>query len=462
MVLHTVLFSSAEHEMDIIVGDIFSRIANPMAVPSALALIRGICRARPKGYQYMPKFRAKHWDGYVSLMSTVASFPSGLVEMVKCGLEEKGYRVNLVYAYNKCTYTTVTDDFLDGITLRKYQVDAANALLSAGRGVAKMATNSGKTEVMAALIKAIGFRKTLVLLHREELLYQTAERFSKRLGIEVGMIGDGNWQPKNVTVAMIQTLASKLKKFDPAGNTLLMIDECHHAPSARMLDAMQRIPGQFRFGFSGTPLSNDVLSDMKLIAYTGEIVVEVSNDFMIEEGFSAKPVINISIVEDLDDSNWEMPYSDAYDRLIVNNETRNKRIAELAKSSSGTVLILIERIAHGKILKKLISKSVFISGSDTTEKRQKALHKMNDGGVYIATTIFDEGIDVPNINTLILAGGGRSYHKMLQRIGRGLRKKSDNRLVVYDFIDDTNFYLLRHSQRRIDVYAEEGFETTVI
>jgi superfamily II DNA or RNA helicase len=85
-------------------------------------------------------------------------------------------------------------------------------------------------------------------------------------------------------------------------------------------------------------------------------------------------------------------------------------------------------------------------------------------GVFIASPIFDEGIDVPRVDTVILACGGKSYVKLLQRIGRGMRKKDDgkNELIIIDFIDDTNKYLLKHSDRRIKTYVSEGFDAKVV
>jgi superfamily II DNA or RNA helicase len=124
-------------------------------------------------------------------------------------------------------------------------------------------------------------------------------------------------------------------------------------------------------------------------------------------------------------------------------------------------LILVTRIDHGLELQKMIEGSVFISGSDTTEFRQETIQKMRESkfGVYIATTIFDEGVDIPSVDTVILAAGGKSHVRLLQRIGRGMRHKEGlNQLIIHDFLDDTNMYLLSHSEERIDTYAKEGFQ----
>lgn len=455
--------------MDIMVGDIYSIIPDIVGNSAALATIRQICRARPNGYRYMPKFRAGFWDGYISLMQSINVFPSGLLGIILPELDRLGCEYRLV-TNRMPPYQTVTPDFLQGVTLRDYQVEAANELLKCQHGVAKMATNSGKTEVMAAIIKALYIPNTLVLLHRKELLYQTAERFSQRLGIECGLIGDGSWEPKMVTIAMIQTLSDRIHRPDVdmdwlQRNVLLMVDECHHASSAQMMDVLSEVPGCYRFGFSGTPLKHDMLSDLKLAAFTGTVVYDVDNAYLVNTGYSARPIIKlITLEQDSYEDYTELSYQEAYTKFIVNNDIRNDWIAEMAKQSSGVVLILVNRLDHGKAIAQRLPGSVFVTGRDTTEYRQKIIQSMREGsGIFIATPIFDEGVDIPSIDTIILAAGGNGYVKLLQRIGRGMRKKgSDNVLRVVDFIDDTNEYLLQHSAERIDTYVTEQFETELV
>jgi superfamily II DNA or RNA helicase len=350
---------------------------------------------------------------------------------------------------------------LNGITLRDYQLEAILKLLDHKRGVAKMATNAGKTEVMAGIIKALGVPNTLIIVSSKELLHQTADRFETRLGIKVGKIGDGLWQPEIVTVAMVQTLYSRLENVW-LENQLLMVDECHHASSNRMLDVLNKISGPYRFGFSGTPLKHEVLADMKLISATGRLLCEVTNSQLIEQGFSATPYVHLTTITNGAEDKFDAKYQQAYKDMIVDNEYRNLLVADKAKISEGIVLVLVNQISHGHILNKLIPGSVFVHGSHDTEYRSGILEKMRSGGkgVFIASPIFDEGVDVPAIDTIILACGGKSHIKLLQRIGRGMRKKGNgNVLMIHDFIDDTNKYLLKHSEERIDTYVAEGFET---
>jgi len=447
--------------LKIIVGELHCALTDAKYNLEALAVIRNVCKARPSGYKFMAKFKRHQWDGYISLMSTFAAFPTGLLSFVLEELHEAGYaNVEVSQQPVLMPQVAITKDMLTGIELRDYQLEAVKALTIATRGVAKMATNSGKTEVMAAVIKHLGC-KSIVLVHRKELMYQTAERFTTR-GIEnVGMCGDGLWQPNIVTVAMIQTLSSKIDLLgDFIGNKVLFCDETHHLSGAQSQEVYYKLPGRYRFGVSGTPLKREELADMKLMAATGPIVCEITNEFMIDHGYSAKPRVDIKVIDG--DTFWLADYQSAYTEMIVNNVKRNKYIAKYAKRINGAVLILVARIEHGRILQELTD-GKFLSGGDTIEDRRAALEVMKAGtGIFIASPIFDEGVDVPGVHAVILAGGGKSQVKLLQRIGRGLRHKEDNSdLKILDFIDDTNKHLLKHSNDRIETYVAEGFETVI-
>lgn len=441
--------------VDIKVGDVCSTIISKDL--RTFGIVRNICKARPDGFQYMPRFREHKWDGYISLMQGMSKFPTGLLNSAVSALEDADYSVNIIDDPHDFQNFVVSEDCLNGIILRDYQIDAATRLLRARRGVAKMATNSGKTEVISAILSVLDCN-SIVIVSKTELLYQTAERIEVRTGCDVGKIGDGVWDQKKITVAMIQTLDSRGVdgKFDD--NVVLMVDECHHVSSDTMLDAMNKIPGCYRFGFSGTPLKHNRLADLKLIGATGEIVCDVTNEDMVVSGYSAVPVITFHVIEG---DGWGLSYHEAYEEFIVNMSERNEKIADIAKESAGVTLILVNRIVHGDSISKMVPGSIFVHGGDTTETRLKVLTNMRDGkaGTYIASPIFDEGIDVPSIDTLILAAGGKSHIKLLQRVGRGLRRKEgENVLFVHDFIDDTNEYLLEHSNERNITYVKEKFE----
>ena len=158
-------------------------------------------------------------------------------------------------------------------------------------------------------------------------------------------------------------------------------------------------------------------------------------------------------------------WQEIYENGIVSSIERNSLICETAIKhfkQGKKVMILVRRILHGKILENMFvaafTPAVFLSGKDNAEYRKETKELFNEVGgfVLIASTIFDEGVDIPEINVLIIAAGGKSEVKTIQRVGRGLRKKKEGGVLVYDFNDYSKF-LNNHSMNRIKVYQKEGF-----
>lgn len=244
----------------------------------------------------------------------------------------------------------------------------------------------------------------------------------------------------------------------------IIVHNCHHTPANTSQAVMMTIPAPYRFGFSGTPLKNEELADLTLIGATGPVLVDIPNSELIEQGISAEPFIEMYNIDGgtMYNSDWQ----DAYSDCIAGNYKRNTLVAKLVRESGAkSVLVLVERIEHGQLLNQAIAGSAFVHGSCAMDERKGALDRLRDGNgnVVIATPIFDEGVDVPAVDLLVLAGGGKAPVKLLQRLGRGMRRKEgDNVLRVIDFVDDTNKYLLEHSLERARLYEQEGFNVKVL
>jgi hypothetical protein len=336
--------------------------------------------------------------------------------------------------------------------------------------------NSGKTYFAAALILAL-HRRTLFVVGRRDLLYQTQTVLRQQLKRPIGIIGDSKLAIRAVTVGTVQTIAPRLR--DPAmldyltNVDVLIFDEAHHVASGQYHDIAVRCPAYFRFGLSASPLSRGDTGDVTLIAHTGEIISELDRQELEETGWLSKAEIQLKTI-----SEPRLPprasYPAVYEQGIVKHVERNELIVEAAKAAcqrGETVLILVRRTSHGKALRQACRATglptVYLRGSTSMEKRKVTLAKMRvqhlgTPFVVVATTIFDEGIDAPDIRCLILGGGGASRIKSIQRVGRGLRPKADGRntLTVIDFVDRTHRFLLRHSDQRLAAYAEEGFTMT--
>ena len=257
-------------------------------------------------------------------------------------------------------------------------------------------------------------------------------------------------------------------------------DEAHRIKSDSFYNtALQCSNALIKVGLTGSIDPKDVLLIQRMKAIFGTVIARTSNEFLISEGHSAKPKIVITpapyVVANGKqmDITYKKDYMTVYDQGIVNNEYRNTLIAkitEMCYNDGEGVLLIVNRIEHGNNLGSLLDALnvpfTFVTGEQDSEVREKAFTQMKQGTlkVMIATALIDEGVDISGINSLILCASGKSFRQVIQRVGRALRKKmvGENTTTIYDFADTTNTYLSKHSEARLAVYEEEGFEITKI
>lgn len=431
-----------------------------LTIEERLAL-KDILSRQPSGYQYMRAYKNGTWDGYINLFKR-GKFPAGLTDFVVEELKAK----NISGTLQRPKYPTTKTDapkVFGGFTLRDYQVEAVQAAIEHKSGILKMATNAGKTLVFAVILSMIG-QSAIVVVPTRALLAQTAKYLTNTLKEEIGMFGGGRAYHQRITVT---TMASLKKCTDQHPNlsnvATVIIDETHHGKAKTIQDIITKIPAPFRFGVSGTPLSYNDLDDMALIGVTGSIIYEIKNIDLIEEGWSTKPIIRFA---EIDEPNLNRAvYYTAYAEGVVLNEQRNSIIAEIAdmELERGQCLILVDQIRHAHRIGEYLPDATIATAksADVSE----IIEQMKSGEIdcLIATPILAEGVDIPSITSLILAAGGKSNIRLLQRVGRSLRKTEGVDVVhIYDFIDNTNDILFSHSLQRYETYEDEGFEVEML
>lgn len=336
--------------------------------------------------------------------------------------------------------------------------------------------NSGKSEVAIAVTKYLGL-PTLFLVERISLVHQTRKRFATRLSMPVesiGIVGDSFFELADITVATPTSLLNRIDSPEVQRYLerwkVLFADECHHASSETFYSVMNQCPAPYRYGLSGTPLDRSDGSDMRLLAQTGPVLYEVSNKLLVEREISVPPEVQIIRLD-----KPALPKSTTWftvsDTAIVNNRDLNNLVVDKALEHADAgyqVLVLVEKIQHGNNIIQLLKSSktkhnfVYLTGKESGEKREEVFeeYKKSEVQIMVATTILDEGVDIPNIDVLILAGGGKAKIRLLQRVGRGLRsKQGKERLVVIDFALFCHPWLIKHSLQRLRTYkAEECFD----
>ena len=453
---------------------------------------------RRPGYEFTRAFKEGRWDGKICLFNRRNwTFPAGLVRWVTEIVNAKGVDVESVDMRPQDKRLPDLSDeaianVLEGKTCRDYQVSAIRRAFEITRGVIQSPTGSGKTVIAAGIIK-LGLEhlglKSLFIVNRKELLRQTRKSFISS-GIDCGIIGDGERVIRQVNVATVQTLYAGFEKKNEMGQItkpadpqiqallksvdLLILDECHNGDATSFEQTFAACTNAFyRFGLTATPLMKGVESDIKLMCITGDVIYRITLKDLIDRGLLAQPYIKLVKITTpnlfKDPKGRTINYQSAYKYGVTENDRRNELVVQetLELAAAGeTVLILISKINHGKRLQAMFKpythlKTRFIHGSKSDEERDSALKELEAGkyNVLISSTITDEGVDIPNISAVVLAGGMKSTIKQYQRIGRAMRpKKGLNRCLVIDFVDLTNKHLAKHSMSRLEVFkSEPGF-----
>lgn len=421
----------------------------------------------PSHKQYLKTKGKMGWDGRTSFIKDDI-FPTGLLPIV---LKLLG---NVPVTDNRPV--TIPQLKTMSIGLRDYQKEAVQKCLTNTfynmwwpRGVIKCPTGSGKTRIAAALIEYVGF-KTLFLVHRKDLLMQTRDAF-EALGItDVGLFGAGHHDAsKQVTIATIQSICAAEKR-DPKSLQWMeyihqvILDEAHLAAASLAKGntfvsvANMTRNAAIRWGLTATPNKRDVYSNQLLAGVTGDVLYSITNKELVDDGYLTPPHVIVQHTPKL----WKFKgdWREVYETGIVLNTPRNDLICEWARNIPKPAIVMVQSEAHGHLLATRLGVP-FLYGETPMYNRRKAAKELASGVLPLAvvSTIWDEGVDIPQLRALVLAGGGKSAVKALQRVGRALRTApGKDKAIIVDFFDTAHHFLKRHSDERLAIWTEQGFE----
>lgn len=254
-----------------------------------------------------------------------------------------------------------------------------------------------------------------------------------------------------------------------------LVSNCHGATNHTYSTVAKKcVNADYRFGLSGTPFGKDLISKYILVGLTGDTISTVSNYDLIQANVSSSPKVYITKIHsdirtNLFLENKSEAYANVYHAGIINNEERNREIVDIAKfyyDKGKTVLILIKMIEHGDILRKLFEEQgivvPFCYGGTSVEVRKNSLAQIKSGEqrLLILSSIGEVGLDIPQLDVMIRASGGKSSISTLQSIGRLLRNTTQkfNEVKFFDFNDRGHKYLESHSRTRKADYKNERFE----
>lgn len=358
------------------------------------------------------------------------------------------------------------------IRVRDYQREVKDALLSApfGRAMAESPTGSGKSIIIGETIYVFPDDVVLVTVPSLSLLHQTSADLEALLGEEVGIVGDGIRKIRRVTVATPDSLNHGVKHEEIVQWLLSVgvwiLDESHLSAADVYVAIGEYMPNtHHRFGVSAT-LRREDNAEMVFHGLVGPLTLKISPMRLIDEGWLVRPRIEMHVIQhEFEHHGPKKPkWSDVYKTCIAQNTERNNYVFEQAfrclREERLPCLILVKDLEHGEILQDLLAQmgpTAYLQGEDKQEIREEVIAKVktNEIPFLVASTIFDIGVDIPELRSVILAGAGNSESRAIQRVGRGLRASpGKNDVLIIDFEDRETYFLLDHSIKRKKLYNE--------
>ena len=443
------------------------------------------------GARYMPAVRLGRWNGKVPYFNLNGTSYINLLPEILPYLDERNYDVELIDNRDYKTtfeFTEVDENFFKGrvwppgheregqpIVLRDYQIKIVNDFFQYPQSIQEVATGAGKTITSAVLSKSIeGYGRSIVIVPNKSLVGATEADYIN-VGLDVGVyFGDRKEFNKQHTVCTWQSLNNLLKNTKSGdadvtiqefieGVVMVLVDEVHGAKAEALKEllggVMSRIP--IRWGFTGT-IPKDKFAFSALLVNLGPVTNHLTASELQEKEVLARCHVNIVQLQD----NVELENYQSELKYLLGDK---KRLDELGKIidrvvETGNTLILVDRVAAGHELAARIENSVFLSGKDKVKDRDAEYKEVaiTDDKVIIATYgIAAVGLNIPRIFNLVMIEPGKGFTRVIQSIGRGIRKAEDKDFVqIWDLTSSCRF-AKRHLTVRKAFYREANYPFTV-
>jgi len=344
------------------------------------------------------------------------------------------------------------------------QSELIKSALIAKRGILVSPTGTGKTTLALGIASAFPSSKILYVVHTKSLVTQTSKEFEK-YGFKISRVMEGvKDQSQKIVVATRQSLINmKLEKYD-----VVMVDEVHRLSSAdgTYSKILTQINAAYRFGFTATFEETKKVVKLATEGLIGKVVGELTMEKAQEMEILAKPKIKIiKIPKQFLESSG---YANVYDEAVVFSKVRNKIIVKLVRNynkENKIVFIIVTKVEHGKeicrIAKNLYDFDIpFIHGGTPSEERElcKQLLMTKKLKTVVTTVVWREGINIPALDVIVNASGGKDDLQIVQLIGRGLRlMEGKKEMTLVDFFDESSNYLIKHFGNRICLFSEKGW-----
>jgi superfamily II DNA or RNA helicase len=342
-------------------------------------------------------------------------------------------------------------------SLRDYQEEAVQLMLSNPRGLINFATGLGKTLVALHLVQRYK-KRALIVCPSESIARQFYELFEQCLGKhKLGFYGGGKRKLGEVTIGIAASVAKRVVDFQNADLGLVLVDETQHTPATTFFNIAQGLSKVGKlFGLTATDYRSDG-KDIMITAGCGPVLIRRDIKWGVDSGWLAEPFFLVRQV-DTRGRDFKDDKVRSYKEHVLNNELMKSQIrgdAQKMMAAGKSVLILVDEVAHGQELSKELG-IPFATGVD--KKSQSYVDDLNNSkinGLVGTEGKIGEGTDIRNIDVMILASFPGSKGPTIQAIGRGLRKQgAKTRCLILDYKPLGSTMLSRHADNRTSYYRE--------
>ena len=441
--------------------------------------------------RYLPQYKLGRWDGNISFFGIGGTGYVNHLDIIVNTLVDAGVEIAEITdnrVKHDLSFDIIDENYWAGktwpkghpaegepIVLRDYQVETINKFIDNPQCLQEVATGAGKTIITATLshlCEKIG--RTLVIVPNKSLVTQTEEDYIN-VGLDVGVyFGDRKELGKTHTICTWQSLniLDKKTKDGEAVLTLaefldgvqtIIIDEVHQAKA----DVLKKLLTQnlrnapIRWGLTGT-IPKEQFEFQSILASIGPVINQISAKELQDKGVLS--TCHVNVVQLLDTTVYNSYQEEL--KYLVTNKDRVKYLAKMCNNikDSGNTLILVDRISAGEQLQEAIPDSVFIKGDVKLKDRKEQYDEIKEATnkVLIATYgVASVGINIPRIFNLVLIEPGKSFVRVIQSIGRGIRKAEDKDFVQIWDLTSSCKYAKRHLTARKKIYKEAEYPFTL-
>ena len=442
--------------------------------------------------KFMPAYRLGRWDGTVSFFNLGGSTYVNLLPDILATLIDNGWDIELddqrEYLTNLDLDEVTEDTFKhvkwpenhpvagQPIVLRDYQIKIVNDFLKNPQCIQEIATGAGKTLVTATLSASVEkYGRSIVIVPNKSLVVQTEEDYIN-LGLDVGVyFGDRKEIGKTHTICTWQSLNTLMKNTKAGKGDItigdfledvicVMVDEVHSAKAdalkTLLTGPMAKIP--FRWGLTGTVPKEDF--EFKALQVSlGDVINCMTAKELQDKGVLAQCHVNVvQLIDHAEHSNYQSEL-----KYLLTDSDRLDTMSHLIKkaNTTGNTLVLVDRVQAGKdLVERLGNDAVFVSGATKGKDRKEQYDEVSssDNKIIVATYgVAAVGINIPRIFNLMLVEPGKSFVRVIQSIGRGVRKAEDKEFVQIWDITSTCKFAKRHLTKRKKFYKEANYPFSI-